>query len=110
MWLIKSKKTGESFVWSNKPTDNFLKFVPRQVGLKTGVEHTKDDLEFSVAVDTFSVEFALASQNQDVEAGDGVLKVVDISTGTLMKEIPVKPLLEWPYSDVECKKFLGNKF
>lgn len=108
MWLIKSKKTGKSWCWSNKPTDDFLRFVPKQISIVTAIKHEPEDLEVSLAEDDFAVECAEASSAQDVIPGEKCLKIVDANDSSkVIKEIKTKPLKKWPYDGI---KFLGHEF
>lgn len=107
MWLIKSKKTGKSWCWSNRPTDDFLRFVPKHISTLTAIKHEPEDLEVSLAEDDFAVDCAHKSNAQDVVAGDNCLNIIEPGSNKIIKSVKTKPLKRWPYDGI---KFLGHEF
>lgn len=113
MWIIKSKRTGQEFVWGNKKEDDFIRFIPKQIGDQTGVHHTKEDFEASY-IDSdkeFEYRHADTSNTKYVAAINGELCLCDLD-GNVLDKAKMLKLACWPYDNDEHGKirFLGNKF
>lgn len=122
MFLIKSKITDFQNVWSNKLEDDFLRYVPDHITRKTGVIHTKDDIEvFIVDENRQILEHSLGTRGKDVRADNGEVWFVRTpatkqeqldwaaraKTHERVTKCKIKELKRWPY-DAEGN-FLGHE-
>ena len=122
MFLIKSKITAFEKVWSNKTEDDFLRFVPDYITKKTGVVHTKEDLDISIIDENpLILEHHIGTKGKDLKAIDGEVWVVNLpktkqeqddwaqqeKTHETVSKCKVKKLKQWPY-DAEGN-FLGHE-